>query len=154
MYRTGWLALLLLAPGCGTSTEPTGDGWPWHSLSVTGKVGFEGHSTLIGDTVQVRLVFQNLESAAAQVEFGVCAFLIEGVGDHGAKWDNRPDPGIGCADLALVLDLAPGERRSIPVYRGEVARLRSKVPSGYYRISIGFREAGALKLVSGGGITL
>jgi hypothetical protein len=155
--RAGWAILVLAAAGCGSSTGPSyADGWPWHTLSVSGDVAFEGKAALVSDTVAVTLTARNRGTGAAHVEFGVCAFLVQGIGRHGGEWDNHPAPGVACFDFAIVMELAPGESRAIPVYRNAAALIRAKVPGDYYEVSIGFRATGgaALRRVGGGGLTL
>lgn len=154
MDRTGLLVLLLVLAGCGSPTAPGSDGWPWHSMNVTGQVAFEGRSQLTHDTVEVRLVLSNRGSAGAEIKFGVCAFAVEGIGQHGMSWDNHPAQGMACADFALLVTLVPGESRSIPIYRGAASQIRAAVPSDYYRITIGFREGGTMRRIPGGGLTL
>jgi hypothetical protein len=110
-------------------------------LSVTGSVSLRGKAELSRDTVQVRLVMQNQGNTNAQVEFGVCAFGVQGIGRHGARWDNHPEPNVGCAEFALVLDLEPGQIREIPVYRNAATLIRQLAPSDYYRVSILIRQA-------------
>ncbi|HEV8195172.1 MAG TPA: hypothetical protein VGP87_00925 [Gemmatimonadales bacterium] len=154
MSRPGWLLVALLACGCGSTTAPSTDDWPWHNLSVSGTVSLAGQSQLSGDTVQVRLTFRNQGSTAARVEFGVCAFGVQGVGRHGAEWDNHPAPNVSCANFGLVVDLKPGESRDIPVYRATASHIRESVPRDYYNISILVREAGVLRRFRAGGLEL
>ena len=155
MARTGWLVGLLLSAGCAAPiTAPTSDGWPWHELTVSGNVQLSGHSDLARDTVQVRLILRNQGSSSARVEFGVCAFAIQGVGRHGAAWDNHPAPNAACADFGLVVDLKGGESREFPVYRSAAARILNLVPSDYYRVSIYIRQDGVLRRLAAGGLEL
>jgi hypothetical protein len=154
MSRAACLLLLLLPIGCGSSTAPSSDGWPWQTLSVTGSVSLRGTAELSRDTVQVRLVLQNQGKTSARVEFGVCAFGVQGIGRHGAAWDNHPAPNVGCADFALLVELAPGQSREIPVYRNSATQIRQLAPSDYYRVSILVRQAGALRRVAAGGLDL
>jgi hypothetical protein len=154
MSRTGWLLALLVSLGCSSPTEPSTDGWPWHSLSVSGNVQLAGQSDLARDTIRVRLTLRNEGSTNARVEFGVCAFGVQGIGRHGAKWDNHPAADAACADFALVVDLKPGESREIPVYRSTAARIRELVPRDYYQVSIFIRQEGVLRRLPAGGLEL
>jgi hypothetical protein len=78
----------------------------------------------------------------------------QGIGRHGAEWNNHPAPNVACADFGLVVDLEPGESREIPVYRNPVARLREVVPNDYYWVSILIRQGKNLRRLQAGGIEL
>lgn len=154
MPRAGWLLALLASAGCTSSTAPSSDGWPWHTLSVSGAVSLVGYSELSSDTVRVRVTFRNQGTTAARVEFGVCAFAVQGIGRHGAKWDNHPAPNEACADFGLLVELQPGETREVPVYRNAAAHIRLSVPRDYYTITVFVRQAGTLQRLSAGGLQL
>ena len=154
MARSGWLFLLLVTISCNANTAPSSDGWPWQTLSVSGSVSLQGRAELAHDTVQVQLVLQNRGGTGARVEFGVCAFAVQGIGRHGAEWDNHPRPNAGCAPFGLIVDLEPGESRQIPVYRNAAAQIRELAPSDYYEISIVVREKGTLRRLPAGGLRL
>jgi hypothetical protein len=154
MSRSGWLLALLGSIGCSSPTAPIADGWPWHNVSVSGDVLLVGRADLARDTVQVGLRLRNRGSTSARVEFGVCAFAVQGIGRHGAQWNNHPAPNMSCADFALVLDLQPGESREIPVYRKTAARIRELVPRDYYEVYIFMRQEGVLRRLPAGGLDL
>lgn len=155
MARSGWLFLLLLPLGCTPPTVPAGDdGWPSQSFQVTGSVALEARAALARDTVRVVLLLSNRGSAAGRAEFGVCAFGVQGIGRHGPAWDNHPADGIGCADFGLVVELAPGQSREIPVYRNAAATIRAGGAAGYYEVTVIVRESGALRRLRAGGLTL
>ena len=155
MPRSRWLVLLILSMGCGSPpTAPSGDGWPWQTLSVSGDVALEPRTSLARDTVQVTLSFRNRGATGARVEFGVCAFGVQGIGRHGATWDNHPLASVGCAEFGLVVQLAPGESRVIPVYRNAAAHIRELAPADYYWVSIFIRQGGVLQRLAAGGLEL
>jgi len=154
MARTAWLPVALLCAGCASTTSPSSDGWPVHSVRVTGNVQLGGNAELLRDTVRVRLMMRNQGSTAARVEFGVCAFAVQGTGRHGGKWDNHPAPNAACADFGLEVELRPGENREIPVYQSLATRIRELVPSDYYQVSILIRREGVLRRLAAGGLEL
>ena len=155
MARAGYWLALLAAFGCNSATTaPSSDGWPWHSLTISGDVRLTGQVELARDTVQLRVVLRNQGHTGARVEFGVCAFAIQAVGRHGALWDNHPAPNVGCVDLGLLVTLEPGESRAIPVYRNAAAQIRQQVPSDYYQVSIFIRQDGTLRRLPAGGLEL
>lgn len=146
--------LLLLSGACFLSTEPDLGGMPIHSVRIDGDMAFMGRHELRADTLRVFVTIRNRGSQSARMEFGVCSFAVRGVGPHGISWDNRLPPDAACIDLGLSLDLIPGQSHERLVYRTSVAQLRSSKPAGRYAISIFYLEAGSLRRVAAGRVTL